>query len=201
MEEKQLWVVIMQQNKRLAESRCSALLDEGKQKYNVGDKMGALKLFERCLNQAPSLEQRQAALFSATAVHASFGDIELAQITLRDGIGAGLDFDAALKDPDMVKFQGSPQVVIQLRKFAEAVRRIKAAVSPDASPGRAPPRPTGPRAVLSADVSDMLRTELSGIDPSVLGVIKRVAGLLVAGLLLGTVLFYVGLKLAFPDYT
>ena len=28
---------------------------------------------------------------------------------------------------------------------------------------------TGPRAVLSADVSDMLRTELSGIDPSVLG--------------------------------
>ena len=33
------------------------------------------------------------------------------------------------------------------------------------------------------------------------GVIKRVAGLLVAGLVLGTVLFYVGLKLAFPDYT
>ena len=62
------------------------------------------------------------------------------------------------------------QVVIQLRKFAEAVRRIKTAVSPDASPGRAPPRMTGPRAVLSADVSDMLRTELSGIDPSVLGV-------------------------------
>ena len=61
------------------------------------------------------------------------------------------------------------QVVIQLRKFAEAVRRIKAAVSPDASPGRAQPRMTGPRAVLSADVSDMLRTELSGIDPSVLG--------------------------------
>ena len=26
-----------------------------------------------------------------------------------DGVGAGLDFDAALKDPAMVKFQGSPQ--------------------------------------------------------------------------------------------
>ena len=33
------------------------------------------------------------------------------------------------------------------------------------------------------------------------GVVKRVAGLLVAGVVLGTVLFYVGLKLAFPDYT
>lgn len=33
------------------------------------------------------------------------------------------------------------------------------------------------------------------------GVMKRVAGLLVAGVVLGTVLFYVGLKLAFPDYT
>ncbi len=88
--------------------------------------------------QAPSLEQRQAALFNSTAVHASFGDVELAQITLRgrmqaaaatrpscdlqtlrlhsecgavaDGITAGLDFDAALKDPAMVKFQSSPQV-------------------------------------------------------------------------------------------
>ena len=90
------------------------------------------------VRQAPSQEQRQAAFFNSTAVHASFGDIELAQITLRgavrlcpdsvyapkrhytlltipslrrtDGIGAGLDFDAALKDPAMVKFQGSPQV-------------------------------------------------------------------------------------------
>lgn len=35
----------------------------------------------------------------------------------------------------------------------------------------------------------------------VAGVVKRVAGLLVAGLVLGTVLFYVGLRLAFPDYT
>ena len=89
------------------------------------------------VRQAPSQEQRQAAFFNSTAVHASFGDIELAQITLRgavrlcpdsvyalemhytlltipslnrtDGIGAGLDFDAALKDPAMVKFQGSPQ--------------------------------------------------------------------------------------------
>lgn len=61
-------------------------------------------------------------------------------------------------------------MVIQLRKFAEAVRRIKAAVSPEVvAPGRAPTRATGPRAVLSADVTDMLRTELTGIDPSIGG--------------------------------
>ncbi len=65
--------------------------------------------------------------------------------------------------------------MIQLRKFAEAVKRIKAAVSPDATPGqRPPPRATGPRAVLSADVSDMLRTELSGLDPSVGGAARNV---------------------------
>lgn len=80
-----------------------------------------------------------------------------------------IDGTKALVNRSNHKRRCLPQVVIQLRKFAEAVRRIKAAVSPDASPGRAQPRMTGPRAVLSADVSDMLRTELSGIDPSVLG--------------------------------
>ena len=71
------------------------------------------------------------------------------------------------------------QVVIQLRKFAEAVKRIKAAVSPDAAPGqRPPPRATGPRAVLSADVSDILRTELSGLDPSVGGAARDVTHVL-----------------------
>ncbi len=36
-----------------------------------------------CILQDPTTSQRQAALFNSTAVHASFGDIELAQITLR----------------------------------------------------------------------------------------------------------------------
>lgn len=36
-----------------------------------------------CTLQDPTISQRQAALFNSTAVHASFGDIELAQITLR----------------------------------------------------------------------------------------------------------------------
>ena len=37
------------------ELQAAALLDEGKQKYNNGDKMGALKLFERCLEKVRAL--------------------------------------------------------------------------------------------------------------------------------------------------
>ena len=93
-------------------AQAAVLLEQGKDKYAKGDKMGALRLWERCLKQVrpcclphhafklelmssthqtltltepqePSIEQRQAALFNSTAVHASFGDVELAQITLR----------------------------------------------------------------------------------------------------------------------
>ena len=102
---------------------------KGQEKYNAGDRMGALKFFEESLQkvllpdpaslhmlpmlrlpcnvsiqaatvlsacgstcsaqryqvamQSPTQEERQAALFNSTAVHASFGDVELAQITLR----------------------------------------------------------------------------------------------------------------------
>jgi len=33
--------------------------------------------------QDPTIEDRQAALFNSTCVHASFGDVEFAQVTLR----------------------------------------------------------------------------------------------------------------------
>ena len=36
-----------------------------------------------CCVQDPSIEDRQAALFNSTCVHASFGDVEFAQVTLR----------------------------------------------------------------------------------------------------------------------
>ncbi len=37
--------------------------------------------------QEPTIEQKRAALFGVTAVHASFGDVELAQMTLRGARG------------------------------------------------------------------------------------------------------------------
>ena len=46
--------------------------------------------------QSPSAPEAAAASWNATVVHCSFGDVELAQITLRDALAAGLDFDAAL---------------------------------------------------------------------------------------------------------
>ena len=36
--------------------QAAARLEEGKQKYDNGDKMGALKLFERCLEEVRALE-------------------------------------------------------------------------------------------------------------------------------------------------
>jgi hypothetical protein len=68
------------------------------------------------------------------------------------------------------------QIVIQLRKFAEAVRRIKGAVaSPADKPAAAPSGRIGASAsgdggnYLGRDMSGMLRTEMSGIDPSLGG--------------------------------
>jgi hypothetical protein len=43
--------------------------------------------------QDPDLRQRQVALYSATCVHASFGDAELAQVTLRGAPPASLASD------------------------------------------------------------------------------------------------------------
>ena len=71
------------------------------------------------------------------------------------------------------------QIVIQLRKFAEAVKRIKGAVEPagrqgatSAAPAKAPRGvPSGGEGggVLGRDMSSTLRTDMTGIDPSLGG--------------------------------
>ena len=76
---------------------------DAKRRYESGDKIAALNLYVEVLNEDGITQpQVQKALFGATAVHASFGDVELAQMSLRDGIGQGLDFEAALNDKDTV---------------------------------------------------------------------------------------------------
>ncbi len=65
------------------------LLSAGRAKYDGGDRMGALRLWEQALGTAPTREQRLAALYNAACVHASFGDLELAQIPLKDGALGG----------------------------------------------------------------------------------------------------------------
>ena len=70
---------------------------------------------------------------------------------------------------------GDVQIVIQLQKFAEAVKRIKGAVgsvndkkAPVAKPG-ATSAYSGSDNVFGRDLSSILNTDLTGIDPSLGG--------------------------------
>ena len=64
-------------------------LASANERYARKDLMAALQLYEKVLNEGPgagtgvSARHRQVAYFGATACHAAFGDVELAQITLR----------------------------------------------------------------------------------------------------------------------
>ncbi|EFN57418.1 hypothetical protein CHLNCDRAFT_142863 [Chlorella variabilis] len=190
------------------------LLASGKAKYEGGDRMGALRLWEQALEQSPTQEQRLAALFNSACVHASFGDVELAQIPLKDAIYGGLDYAAAVAQQDerFVKLKASAQVMIQMRKFNEQVLRSKAS-GPAAPPsfgsgsrssssggggGGSSSKASG-KGLLGKDMSDVLSTDAESIDASIGGIIKRVAVLLLVLSGLGVVLFYLGLKYAFPE--
>lgn len=77
------------------------------------------------------------------------------------------------------------QIVIQLRKFAEAVRRIKGAVGAPERAAAAGPSGRASAAgggsggsYLDRDISTMLRTEMTGIDPSLGGARGRWESLL-----------------------
>jgi len=133
--------------------------------------MPALKLYEAVAARRPPAEdagdrERRAALFGATAVHTAFGDVELAQITLREGVAsAGLDFEAAMTDPALPALVGATQIVIQLRRFNAGLLQKQAAAaaaqgragagvggapaaaaasSPRAAPARVPKKPPAP---------------------------------------------------------
>lgn len=184
----------------VAYGEASQTLAKGHKKYESGDRMGALRLFEQCLSQDPELEDRQAALFNSTCVHASFGDVEVAQVTLRDAINCGLDFEEAMRNPDYVKLSSSPQVIIQLRKFAQAAKRIKAAVGSEASAPQIA-KAVSKGEVKPGDLSEILSTDIrGGMDTSILGIIRRVAILILIGVVGGSALFFLGLKFAFPEY-
>ncbi|KAK9803103.1 hypothetical protein WJX73_003826 [Symbiochloris irregularis] len=181
-------------------SEAAEALQEGRKKYDAGDRMGALRLFESALKKDPSVEERQAALYDATCVHAGYGDVELAQQSLRDGVTAGLEFDAALKDPDRIKLDAPPQVQIQLKKFAITVKKVRAAVSPTAAaavPAKAQGSKVSLSSFLDADMSTMLRTDITGMDTSIFGIVRRVGILLAVAVGGGALLFYLGLFLTF----
>ncbi|KAF5829416.1 hypothetical protein DUNSADRAFT_16097 [Dunaliella salina] len=150
-----------------ANAKADALLEQARGKYKSGDRMTALRLFEQTLEQ-DSLEasQRHAAMWGQLAVHSSFGDVELAQMVLRDAVQAGLDFEAAQQDPSsFVEIQSSPQVSSDM------------------------------------DLNDLLGPSdpsKQGLDASPGAIAGRVALVLLAGVILGVVLFVLGLEFMFP---
>lgn len=117
--------------------------------------MPALKLYEAVANRKPPAEDatdadRRAALYGCTAVHTAFGDVELAQITLREGVTtAGMDFEASLADPSLPDLVGATQIMIQLRKFNAQLLQ-KAAQKAAAGGGNAAGGGGGPRAAAAA---------------------------------------------------
>lgn len=171
--------------------------------------MGALDIWEQILKQeAADNSQRVAALFNSTCVHAGFGDVELAQITLREAVQRGLDFSKAIQDPEgvdpaMVKFIASQQVLVRLRKFDEATRKAMgasaAAPSFGSSSGYQAPSKRSKPSVLDDDLSKMLETDMQGIDTSIFGIVKRVVVLLALLSAMGVGLYVVGIKYMFPD--
>jgi hypothetical protein len=214
-------------------SAAARALAAAHERYAARDYMPALKLYEAVAARKPPAEdagetERRAALFGATAVHTAFGDVELAQITLREGVSsAGLDFEAAMTDPNLPELVGATQIVIQLRRFnaqllqkqaqAAAAGKAPAPAAPAAassSPRAAPPSLPKPftfplnnggggkgNLMDRDDLASILgssKGDRAEVDTTVRGVLQRVALLLLALVGLGAALFYLGLEYMFP---
>eukprot|EP00803_Ostreobium_quekettii_P009707 evm.model.scf_2298.1 EVM.evm.TU.scf_2298.1 scf_2298:2794-9079(+) len=178
------------------------IIRRGRQKYASGDRMGALDLFEEATTKEPTTQQLQEARYCATCVHASFGDVELAKMMLRDAVDAGLDFEAALVDPEMVKMETSTQVLVQLRKFCAALSDAKSEGKSFADKAKPAPPSTVTMTMKPSpgeDIGDLLSTDIKGIDASFSGAVKRIAILLAVCIGGYILLFNLGLRYAFPE--
>lgn len=184
-------------------------------KYDAGDRLAALRLWEKALRSDPDQDERLAALFNSTAVYASTGDLELARMSLREAVQLGLDYNATCQgngDPRCVEMRASQQMLIQLRKFNEAV--LKAMASKTATPSPPPGMRSSMKRNTSGssnssskskklrdnadDLTNLLETDMEGLDTSILGVVKRVTLVLLALSGLGVGLFFYGLKYLAP---
>ena len=76
-------------------------------------------------------------------------------------------------------------------KAAEAKKNASLSRSSTVKPTR--------KTLMQDDISDVLETDMTGIDTSILGIVKRVVVLLVILSGLGVGLWFVGLHYLFPD--
>eukprot|EP01023_Acetabularia_acetabulum_P016164 TRINITY_DN17985_c0_g1_i1.p1 TRINITY_DN17985_c0_g1~~TRINITY_DN17985_c0_g1_i1.p1 ORF type:complete len:273 (-),score=25.64 TRINITY_DN17985_c0_g1_i1:1258-2010(-) len=175
--------------RKLCKILCSQAAEDeikkGLYQYKSGNKMAALESFENSLKQEPSEGQSQAALFNATCVHANFGDVELAQVSLREAVIVGLDFELAVAQPSelMLQISTPTQILLQLKRFSNSVGQKQLSPkqpemeSPQSSPGG------------QGDAENLFSTEVRGMDTSVLGVVRRVLVLLLVLSAFGIALF------------
>lgn len=160
--------------------------------------MAALRLFDAAGRAASSRPEAAAAAWGAAVVHTSFGDVEPAQAALRAAFDAGLDVGAALAgttgDDSIVAFRGAPQITTQMKRFAAglAKAKAKAAAAPPPPPARVEGGPGG------GGAPSAVPADLDGIDGTVGGIAKRVAGLLLALVGLGVGLYVYGLRYLEP---
>ncbi|GFR43470.1 hypothetical protein Agub_g4554 [Astrephomene gubernaculifera] len=191
----------------LASAKADETLARAKAKYEEGDRLQAIKLYEEALEQDPDPKQRQAALFGVTAVHAAFLEVELAQISLREAVRYGLDYEQAIQDPSYVQIITSPQIFIQLRRFAQQLQNARAArpqaERPYGSSSSSTAASSAGRSKAGAgqDLDSILGSasgERAEVDTSVGGIIRRVLLVLLAGIALGTGLWFLGLEYLFP---
>lgn len=117
----------------------------------------------------------------------------------------GLEFEKAITTPEpgMVPLRAPQQVLISLKKFARVCKDNVREERPAYNPTRGMQlTPAGVRtAMAQEDIQELTGTEMkgAGMDKSLGGIFKRVAILLVLLVSSGVGMFYLGLKLAFPD--
>jgi len=182
-----------------ASTAAGEAIARGKERFKSGDMMGALKEWDAGLAQSPDEEQRRELHFSSACVHAAFGDVELAKMSVRDAINAGLVWDEAVRREGYLELQASTQVKIQLRNFADQVargaRRAREAEAAGPLTPAATPAPPRPRVSARTSVEELVGAKMAdGMDVSVGGVVRRVAFLLAALIGLGVALYFAGLQ-------
>ncbi|KAG2501907.1 hypothetical protein HYH03_000405 [Edaphochlamys debaryana] len=186
-----------------ASAKADSILVKAKAKYEEGDRLQAMKLYEDVMAEDPTPQQKVASLYGQTAVHAAFGDVELAQMTLREALRQGLSYEQALQDPTYVRMATSPQIEIQLRRFAQQITIAMANRPPTDKPYGAPARSRAPSSMagMQQDLDSFMGSssgDQAEVDTSVAAIAKRVALLLLAGTGLFIALFYLGLEYLFP---
>eukprot|EP01025_Chloroclados_australasicus_P055680 TRINITY_DN6802_c0_g1_i2.p3 TRINITY_DN6802_c0_g1~~TRINITY_DN6802_c0_g1_i2.p3 ORF type:complete len:223 (-),score=14.13 TRINITY_DN6802_c0_g1_i2:326-994(-) len=175
-------------------------IKQGLKQYKSGNKMGALDSFEKSLNMNPSKEQSQAALYNATCVHANFGDVELAQVSLREAMVAGLDFELAVAAPQelMLQISAPTQILLQLKRFSQSIKQKRTQRSKEIQASSVGKAQNTPEFSFSGNVDELFSTEVRDMDTSVFGIVRRVLLLVFALTAFGIALFYFGLQYMFP---